>query len=249
MTAIGYIRVSTNGQADGFGPEIQERAIKIHTGERLKAIYRDEGISGKLLDRPGLAEALRHLGTGDKLVVARLDRLARDLVVQEMLLAEIRRRGARLVSCAEGEQAYLEDDESDPSRRLIRQVLGAVAEYERAMVALRLRAGRAAKRANGGYAGGEPPFGWRVAEVGGLEEDEREQFVLQAMRDLARAGYGVTQIATMLNAGVGGWHPDGSRVVGTPEGFRPRRARRWTKESVHRILASIRLRGETLDRT
>jgi DNA invertase Pin-like site-specific DNA recombinase len=73
-----------------------------------------------------------------------------------------------------GGEANLHDDPEDPSRRLIRQVLGAVSEYERAMIALRLRRGRAAKGARGGFAYGSPAFGHRAAGRA-LVPDEREQ--------------------------------------------------------------------------
>ena len=152
MTTAAYVRVSTNGQADAFGPEIQLDAIKrwiYDDRATLDAVYCDEGISGTTLDRPGLGEAMTELGEGDRLVFARLDRLARDLITQELLLREFRRKGVTLVTCAAAEQEYLREDPSDPSRRLIRQVLGAVAEYEREMVKLRLSLGRKAKRAKG----------------------------------------------------------------------------------------------------
>ncbi len=95
------------------------------------------------------------------MVVHRLDRLARDLVLQEQLLAECWKMDATVSSTAAGEDAYLRDDPSDPSRRLIRQVLGAVSDYERAMVRLRLATGRRHKADAGGYAYGAPPFGYR----------------------------------------------------------------------------------------
>ena len=221
MTAIGYVRVSTNGQADGFGPELQREAIE-GSGRQdgISAWYSDEGVSGKLMDRPGLGDALAALEAGDVLVVAKLDRLARDLITQEMLLREIRSRGAELVSCAEGEQAYLADDAADPSRRLIRQVLGAVAEYERSMISLRLSMGRRAKRKAGGYAGGETPFGYRSV-AGELVMDDREQSVIAEMRRLRSDGFELAEVATILNG----------------FGMEPRRGTGWRKQSVHRVLA------------
>lgn len=225
MTAIGYIRVSTNGQADGFGPDIQRAAIVEWCGTHditSASVYSDEGVSGKILERPGLGGALQQLGEGDVLIVARLDRLARDLVTQELLLADIRRRGADLVSCADGEQTYLADTPDDPSRKMIRQVLGAVAEYEREMVKLRLSLGRRAKRAAGGYAGGEPPFGWHLAAAGGLEQDDREQRVLRVMRyHRTVGGHTLDEVASVLN---------------NLYRHHPRRGQRWTKQSVHRVL-------------
>jgi DNA invertase Pin-like site-specific DNA recombinase len=223
MTYYGYIRVSTNGQADGLGPEIQEDQVRnvlgvTHWGME---VFRDIGVSGTLLQRPGLAEVLGILEKGDVLVVPRLDRLARDLITQELLLREIRNRGAKLLSCAEGEQAYLEDAPDDPSRKMIRQVLGAVAEYERSMTALRLRIGRVTKRAKGGFGGGEIQFGWRLNRVvGGLEPDEREQHVLAEMHRRHKLGQSCEQIARGLNA----------------DGLLPRKSTRWTRQRVHRVM-------------
>jgi len=235
--AIGYVRVSTNGQAEGLGPELQAEAIaewaRAHI-YHLAEVWRDEGVSGTLLDRPGLTEALGALGERDVLVVARLDRLARDLITQELLLRQIRKRGAELVSCADGEQAYLADDPNDPSRRLIRQVLGAVAEYERSMISLRLRMARAAVRRNGGYGGGEPPFGWRVAPEGGLEPDPREQEVLETMRWLREQRKTYRQMAEELNRNVE------SAQCG------PRRGTRWTPSAVHRIYTRTYMRSTAL---
>src|SRR5437667_4834903 len=166
MKVAGYLRVSTDRQAEeGLGLEVQQHAIRAWArgnGHRLVAWFRDEGLSGSngLDQREGLADALdalknRHTAA---LVVYRLDRLARDLVLQEQLLADIRRIGADLFSTSNAEGSYLTDDPDDPSRKLIRQVLGAVNEYERAMITLRLRSGRRRKHDNGGYAYGSQPF-------------------------------------------------------------------------------------------
>src|SRR5512132_162390 len=151
MNVVVYVRVSTGKQVEeGLGLVDQERACRAWArqhGHQVLAVFRDEGVSGtkELEHRLGLAEALAAVkdGRAGAIVVYRLDRLARDLVLQEQLLAEVWRSG-ELFSTAGGE-ANLHDDPEDPSRRLIRQVLGAVSEYERAMIALRLRRGRAAK--------------------------------------------------------------------------------------------------------
>ena len=144
MKLIAYIRVSTGKQAEeGLGLDIQEQTIrswaKAHR-HKIAAVIGDEGISGvkELDDRPGLAEALAMVreGSVSGICVARLDRLARDLVLQEQLLAEFRRHGADVFTTSAGEAGYLADDPDDPSRRLIRQVLGAVSQYERSMIAL-----------------------------------------------------------------------------------------------------------------
>ncbi len=101
MKIVGYVRVSTSTQVeDGFGLAIQKAAVRDWckaNGHKLVTILCDEGISGakELEDRPGLADALGMLRDkqAQGIVVPRLDRLARDLIVQETVLAEIRRIG------------------------------------------------------------------------------------------------------------------------------------------------------------
>ena len=132
-------------------------------------------------------------------------------------LAEVWRSG-ELFSTAGGE-ANLHDDPEDPSRRLIRQVLGAVSEYERSMIALRLRRGRAAKAARGGFAYGSPAFGHRAAGRA-LVPDEREQAAIARARELQAAGASLRQIGAILEA----------------EGHRPKRGARWHPTAVARVL-------------
>lgn len=88
---------------------------------------------------PNLFTGRKRAPLADGLVVFRLDRLARDLVLQEQILGDIWRMGAHGFSTSPSEADFLKDDPDDPSRQLIRQVLGAVAQYERALIALRLR--------------------------------------------------------------------------------------------------------------
>ncbi|SNQ47063.1 Site-specific DNA recombinase [Frankia canadensis] len=234
MKLIGYIRVSTVGQAeDGMGLDVQTDSIRAWAranGHRITEIFTEAGVSGKLEDRPALGDALRALrdGSADGIVVPKLDRLARDLVVQEQLIAEIRRMGADIHSAVAGEAAYLVDDPDDPSRKLIRQILGAVNEYERAMIALRLRSGRKQKAAAGGYAYGAPAFGVR-AEGKQLTADEREQAALTRMVELAEEGASLRTIADTLTA----------------EGHRPKRGDRWHPTTVNRALVRARAENGT----
>lgn len=233
MRVVGYVRVSTDRQVDaGAGLEVQRRAIRSWCraeGHRLVDIVADRGVSGTLADRPALANALGRLrdGTARGLVVHRLDRLARDLVLQEQLLAECWRTGATVCSTAGGEDAYLADDPADPSRRLIRQVLGAVSDYERAMVHLRLAAGRRHKADGGGYAYGAPPFGYR-SDRGQLVLRPDEQDALQLitrlhLEQLARGQTSLREIGSALDAA----------------GHLPRRGSRWHPSVLARIVARL----------
>lgn len=229
-----YLRVSTDQQAEhGLGLEIQEAAIAKWAranSYRITAWTRDEGVSGSngLDARVGLLDAVAMVRDGQVagIVVYRLDRLARDLVLQENLLAEVRRLGGDVFTTSPAEASFLTDDPDDPSRKMIRQVLGAVAEYERSMIGLRMRSGRARKRERGGYAGGGVPFGYR-AEGRELVTDDDEQAVLARIRDLRGEGASLRQIAATL----------------TVDGYRPKRSRTWHPGSLALILD--RLDGAT----
>jgi DNA invertase Pin-like site-specific DNA recombinase len=187
VKVVGYLRVSTDRQAEhGFGLDVQEHSVRQwprQHGHRLVAVHRDEGVKGSngLDSRLGLADALAAIRDrrAEALLVPRLDRLARDLVLQETLIGEVRRLGGQVFSCSDAEAEFLVDDPADPSRRLIRQILGAVNEYERSMITLRMRGGRERKRAAGGYAGdGSPTYGWRAVDKA-LVPVEAEQRVIR----------------------------------------------------------------------
>lgn len=226
---VAYLRVSTDRQAEeGLGLEVQADAIKAWAkanNTRVVATFSDEGVSGSngLDTREALLDAFNLIkaNKADGLVVYRLDRLARDLIVQETLLAEVKRLGGEVFSTSAAEASYLTDDPDDPSRKLIRQVLGAVAEYERSMIALRLRSGRKRKAKDGGYAYGAPPFGFRVKD-GELVPDEGEQETLNRARELQEDGASIREIAVTLTAegrrtkrGGTRWHPTTvARVLG-----------------------------------
>jgi DNA invertase Pin-like site-specific DNA recombinase len=228
MKLVGYSRVSTDRQAEeGLGAEIQRQAIRDWAKEHGHSVIfmeADDGVSGtrELDDRPGLAEALRAIRTGiaEGLIVYRLDRLARDLILQEQLLREVWRLGGVAFSTSAAESSFLVEDPTDPSRRLIRQVLGAVSEYERAMVRLRLQSGRDRKAAAGGYAGfGSPALGWRAVD-GALIPHIDEQRAVDLIVGRHASGASHRQIIADLEAA----------------GLRPKRSDRWHPTTVARVL-------------
>jgi DNA invertase Pin-like site-specific DNA recombinase len=218
--AVSYLRVSGKGQADGDGPERQRQAIaRFARASKLTIVdeFRDLGISGtrELADRPGLARLIdRMQSNGVRLVIVeRADRLARDLMVQEVILDQFVKVGARIVA-TDGADLTNSDD---PTRRLIRQVLGAVAEFEKNVLVLKLRAARERKRARGERVEGAKPYGHHPAE----------KAVIQRMKQLRRKPtkgrrLSVAAIAAQLNA----------------EGHRNRAGRTWSAQLVHHVLRS-----------
>jgi DNA invertase Pin-like site-specific DNA recombinase len=219
--AIGYVRVSTAEQVEGFGLEVQEQAVRVYCrGHDLKLIEvaRDEGQSGSngLDDRVGLAGALALLEAGgvDVLVVPRLDRLARDLLLQETVIGRLREHGAEIRSVAEADV-----NSDDPTRVLVRQVLGAIGQYERGLIRGRMLAGKAAKIAAGGYGGGRPGYGQRAAG-GALVDNPDETALVARVAELRTAGQSYRQVCATLDA----------------EGYKPRRAEQWQPAVVRRIV-------------
>jgi DNA invertase Pin-like site-specific DNA recombinase len=219
--AVGYIRVSTTEQAEeGHGLAVQETAIRAYCRDhhlRLVDLLRDEGASGSngLEDRLGLGAALARLerGDADVLVVARLDRLARDLLVQETLIRRLQAAGREVRSVAEPE-----GDGDEDTRRLVRVVLGAIAEYERGLIRGRMIAGKQAKVAVGGYGGGRPAYGKRV-EGGELVDNPDETRVLERIRTLRADGLSYRAIGEQLDH----------------DGLKPRQADRWQPAVVREI--------------
>src|SRR5262245_18886247 len=143
MKAVTYVRVSGKGQVDGDGPERQRQAISRFAkgaGLALLEEFSDLGVSGatELADRPGLAALLDRLESNGvrTVIVERADRLARDLMVQEVIVGQFSKIGARILT-SDGVDLSSEGD--DPTRRLIRQVLGAVSEFEKRVIVLKLR--------------------------------------------------------------------------------------------------------------
>lgn len=219
MKVAAYLRTSTDSQEEGLETQRAEiRAWAKAQGHTVAGWYVDEGISGSngLESRIGLADAL---AAKLPVVVYKLDRLARDLVIQETILGQAKREGTRIFSTLTTEDAYLEDDPKDPTRKLIRQVLGAVADYERAMIRLRMAAGANRKKANGGYAGGGIPYGWR-AENQELVPNPLERKAVKLMKEHRDEGWSLREIAKVLDA------------FGIP----PRKGESWHPHSVARIL-------------
>lgn len=149
---FGYVRVSGKGQVNGDGFTRQTKAINDYAkanGLEVIQIYKEEGVSGTLAKRPGLANMIFDLesnGHGVKtVVIERMDRLARDLMIQEAICAELAKNDIELISSCEGADMI----SNEPSRKLIRRILGALAEYHSEMNCLKMRAAKERIRSQG----------------------------------------------------------------------------------------------------
>jgi DNA invertase Pin-like site-specific DNA recombinase len=198
---IGYTRVSTQEQVEGFGLDVQEAGIRAYCkaeGLQLVVIYSDAGISGSngLDGRQGLGEALAQIESGkaSALVVYRFDRLARDVILQETLIRQLQQQSADVVSVQE---PTMEGDEH--TRVMVRQILGVLAQYERSVIRGRMMAGKAAKVAKGGYGGGRPAYGYDAKDKA-LVPNPSEQRVVARIQALHDAGASLRDICAALEA-------------------------------------------------
>jgi len=149
LRVIGYIRVSTEDQADsGAGLEAQRAAIQEQCRRRsweLVAMHSDTASARSLAARPGLARALADVDTGGAgaLVVAKLDRLSRSLLDFSGLMERSRKKGWALVALDLGV------DTTTPSGEMMANVLAVFAQFERRLIGQRTREALAVKRQRG----------------------------------------------------------------------------------------------------
>jgi site-specific DNA recombinase len=219
MTMALYARVSTAHQAQEQTIASQVAVLHRHASERGYVIdeahrYLDDGYSGARLDRPGL-DRLRdaaQAGLVERVLVHAPDRLARDDVWQQVVIADLARHGCT-VEFVHG------PSQQTPEDRLLLQMQGMFAEYERAQILERTRRGRLHRAQQGLLLVGQAPYGYRrIAARDGqpayLEIYEPEAAVVRQLYDwLLVEGLSVRQITKRLREqGVpppqaACWHP------------------------------------------
>jgi site-specific DNA recombinase len=220
--AIGYVRVSSDEQADsGLGLQAQRQRILTFCALktlRLADVYEDAGVSGgkPLASRPAGSRLLNAARRGKVVVVvAKLDRLFRSVADAASVIADFDKKGIELVALAEG------FDMTNPYGRAMAQMASIFAELERAMIRERTRSAMDVKRSRGQRISGHAPFGWDFGPDGSLVANAREQMVIAWMRRLRAEGLSYRGIAARLD----------------DEGILPKRGRRWIHTTVKGILA------------
>lgn len=203
MKAVAYLRVSTEGQCgdDRFGIPTQREAVKEYAqaqGITIISFYEDDGESGASLDRPGLQQLMRDSSEGNfnKVLVYKMDRVARDLYVSLFVEKELLLNGIDIISVTEpfGGQ--------DPMSIAFRQMMACFAELEKNMITSRMSGGRKQKAKGGGYAGGGPAIGYKAKRgTKILELDIDKAITVKRVFFIRREnpGYTLQQIADQLN--------------------------------------------------
>lgn len=211
MRAVGYVRVSTDKQAErGVSLAEQEARLRAyaHLYELDLVSVISEDASAKSLDRPGLQRALGALEPGMGLLVAKLDRLTRS--VRDLCdLCDTVFKDCALLSV--GEQI----DTRTAAGRLVLNVLSSVSQWEREAIGERTKAAMGHLRREGRYTGGHVPYGYKlaqpdVAQLGTLDpathipskqnlvECPKEQAIITQVRTLGAQGLSIRRISALL---------------------------------------------------
>ena len=198
MAAIIYTRFSPGADSEASrSGEVQREQCEFWCFKNkisIDEVFSDESASGADEAREALWDAINALKKGDVLVVYNRDRLARSLFLAEYIRRKVAEKGARIVAITG------DIDGDSPENVLIRQVLDAVSEYERKIIARRTSHSMRELQRQGYKVGGHPPFGWTTDPTGlSLVPVEREQATLKKMYELRDQGLGYNRIAQQLN--------------------------------------------------
>ena len=218
MKAIGYIRVSTEAQAnEGTSLEAQEAKIRAWcelNGCELGGIHVDAGLSGSRADnRPALQQALQACGRGDVLVVYSLSRLARSTRDTIEIADRLQDNGTDLVSLSE------KIDTTTAAGKMVFRMLAVLSEFERDQVAERTKMALQHKKAQGERVG-SIPYGYRLdSKTGKLSPEPQERAAIDFALKLRCESRPYREIAAALQC----------------EGFKPR-GKTWHPQTVKNIV-------------
>ena len=217
-----YLRVSSLSQVDGFGFDRQEEVCLAYAkkaGYKIAGVFQEAGISGIAdeTQRPAFQEMMTDiLSNGVKTVIVEsMDRLARELRIQETLLIYLASKGVDLIS-ARTEENITQAVKDDPLKKALVQIQGVFAELEKNQLVRRLRKGRERKLAATGRCDGRKPYGQTPEEKKVIER-------IRAMRRTRRNGSpGMTmqEICDRLNS----------------EGIPTRLGKQWFPAQIHGVL-------------
>ena len=225
-----YARVSTQQQAQTQTIEQQLNRLQTHCQAQgwqwqEQHIFRDEGYSGATLKRPGLdrlREQVRQAAF-DRMLITAPDRLARNYVHQMLLIEELEQGGCQ-VEFVERPMSH------DPHDQLLLQIRGAVAEYERSLIAERMRRGRQQKYQAGSLLPWtRPPYALRA-------NPDRPRDPAGVRLEAAEAAVVAELFATYLQ--------EGQSLIGLTKGLMlrgvptPHGQQRWNQGTVHGILTN-----------
>ncbi|MBX8631849.1 MAG: recombinase family protein [Thermoplasmata archaeon YP2-bin.285] len=222
MKVAIYLRVSTTEQAEeGYSISAQRERLKayiVSQGWELAETYEDAGFSGGSLNRPAFARMREDIKkrSFDLILVYKLDRLSRNMRDLSNLIHELDEYGIYFKSATEP------FDTTTPAGKLIFNMLGSVAEFERGMIGERVKMGMLQKAKEGnGLLGFNHPYGYDYTDSG-LDVNEAEARNVRAIYTKYLRGYTLEEIANELNN----------------SGVKTKRSKRWTRQTVLNVLTN-----------
>jgi site-specific DNA recombinase len=229
MKLVGYVRVSSKGQADNTSLEDQQEKITAYCtalNHELVGLYQDIQSGGKSENRKGLQSAIADMlaGKADGLIVVKLDRLGRRASdVLTLIDKELQPNNKALIVID------MNMDTSTATGKLVLTMLAGVAEFEKTQINERMTDGKKARSKTSDYAkGGAPKFGHKplhtTNERGRIERslivDDKEQQIIDIIRRHHKSGKSQRQIAEYLNK----------------QGILSKQGKEWSSTTVGRVL-------------
>ena len=198
ILAVGYVRVSTNGQVEnGISLPAQEAKIRAWAeanDAELLNIFHDQGMSGSKADRPGLLEALQLVRERKAaLVVYSLSRFSRSTRDTLRIADMLNKAGADLVSLSE------RIDTTTAAGKMVFRMMAVLNEFERDQISERTRMALSHRRSQGKKLGGIVPYGYTANGEGNLTENPTEQQVIHRILRRNGVGWNLAKIARWLN--------------------------------------------------
>jgi site-specific DNA recombinase len=224
-----YTRISTDEERQPNSLEAQrvrlDAFVESQPGWQVRQRYEDQ-FTGTVIDRPALSRVLKDakLGRFDVLLVYRVDRLARSIRGLAQVVDELDQAGVIFRSATEP------FDTGTPAGRMMVQMLGVFAEFERALIVERITAGLERKAARGGWCGGRRPYGYDIAaDRDHLERNPSEAPLVPVIFDqYVNLQLGSTALAKWLN----------------DQGYRTKNGRLWSGASVITVVRNRAYLGE-----
>jgi site-specific DNA recombinase len=224
-----YTRISTDEDRQPNSLEAQRVRLESFVSSQpewgIERRYKEQ-FTGTVVDRPELTRMLRDAKRGrfDVLLVYRVDRLARSIRGLAQIIDELDEAGVIFRSATEP------FDTGTPAGRMMVQMLGVFAEFERALIVERITAGLERKAARGGWCGGQRPFGLNIAaDRDSLERNTTEAPLVPVMFDhYVNRQAGSSALAGWLNE----------------QGYRTKNGRLWSSASVITVLRNRAYLGE-----
>ncbi len=232
--AIIYARRSTGKDAESSESiETQQQYCKdycVKQGYEPVAYYEDRNLSGSVIDRPGLWNAVEACGKGYVLVAYRQDRLARDVYLAESVYRAISGKGATIETVKD---SNLNGD--SPEQTMLRQILAAFSEYERKIIAIRTKYAKLHHQKHGRRQSHLCPYGWKddPNDSKRMIPDAREQELIQQMLVWHSEGISFRGIATRLN----------NLMEEDYETYMPRNAKEWNGKTINDIITREKAEG------